>query len=160
MKACKTLHELGALSDYLLIDPDDRDDSMQDFSDSEDSDGKRIRIVLLLDSLLGVVHVLIIGCIMCADEGSRKELHEMLVPDAIKESWSETESTVCLHSYYIKFSPNPVDRDYKKFGLFVKAALPRDAESMRLDIHLARGRSIMTVLFPHGVVKFDANEVW
>nr|GMD28858.1 dicer-like protein 4 [Ipomoea batatas] len=131
LKACKTLHELGALSDYLLIDPDDRDDSMQDFSDSEDSD----------------------------DEGSRKELHEMLVPDAFKESWSETESPVCLHSYYIKFSPNPVDRDYKKFGLFVKAALPRDAESMRLDIHLARGRSIMTVLFPHGVVKFDANEI-
>ncbi|VFQ61325.1 unnamed protein product [Cuscuta campestris] len=131
LKACQTLHELGALTDYLLPDLNGKYDNMEDFSDSEDSD----------------------------DEGSRRELHEMLVPAVFKEPWIETESPVCLHSYSIEFYPNPVDRDYKKFGLFVKAPLPRDAERMKHDFHLANGRSILTAFFPFGVVEFDTNEI-
>ncbi|CAH9093430.1 unnamed protein product [Cuscuta europaea] len=131
LRACKTLHELGALTDYLLPDLGEKDEAVQDFLDSEDSD----------------------------DEGSRRELHEMLVPAVFRNPWTETENPVCLHSYNIDFYPNPADRDYKKFGLFVKAPLPKDAEKMIHDFHLSFGRSISTVLNPNGAVKFGTNEI-
>lgn len=82
----------------------------------------------------------------------------MLVPAALKESWSNLEH-ICLSSYHIKFSPTPVDRVYRKFGLFVKAPLPAEAERMELDLHLARGRSVMTELVPSGVAEFNEDEV-
>lgn len=94
-----------------------------------------------------------------ADVNSRRELHEMLVPAALKEPWNEENNTVCLYSYFIKFSPTPPDRTYKEFGLFVKATLPREAETMELELHLARGRLVKTELDPLGVVKFDKDEV-
>lgn len=93
-----------------------------------------------------------------ADEDSREELHEMLVPAALKDSWSNLEH-ICLNSYYIKFTPIPEDRIYRKFGLFVKAPLPAEAERMVLDLHLSHGRSVMTELVPSGVTEFDENEV-
>lgn len=96
---------------------------------------------------------------MLSDESSRQELHEMLVPAALKEPWTNLENPVCLNSYYIEFCPDPKDRIYKKFGLFVKAPLPLEAERMELDLHLARGRSVMTKLVPSGVAEFNQIEV-
>lgn len=41
LKACKVLHEIGALTDYLLPEQDDyNEESLQDLSDSESCDGK------------------------------------------------------------------------------------------------------------------------
>lgn len=92
-------------------------------------------------------------------EDAREELHEMIVPAAFKEPWTETESPVCLNSYYINFSPCPIDRVYKKFGLFLKAPLPQEAERMKLNLNLARGRSVETELIPSGATNFENNEV-
>ncbi|XP_059635348.1 dicer-like protein 4 isoform X2 [Cornus florida] len=132
LKACKELHELGALTDYLLPDHDDGNEgSVQDSSDSDSCDD---------------------------EEDSRRELHEMLVPAALKESWTYLGNPVCLYSYFIKFIPRPEDRLYKKFGLFVKAPLPADAEQMKLDLRLARGRKVLTKLVPSGVANFDKDE--
>lgn len=93
------------------------------------------------------------------DDGSRADLHEMLVPSAIKGSWNNVEDHVHLSSYYIEFSPDPADRIYRPFGLFVKMPLPVEAEKMELDLHLARGRSVKTKLIPSGVTGFDKDEV-
>lgn len=82
----------------------------------------------------------------------------MLVPAAFREPWNNLDS-VRLNLYFIKFSPHPVDRDYKLFGIFVKLPLPGEAERMELDLQLARGRSVMTELVPSKVVKFDKDEV-
>ncbi|CAL5339512.1 unnamed protein product [Camellia sinensis] len=132
LKVCKELHELGALTDYLLPDHDDGNEELeQEFSDSDS----------------------------CDDEPSRRELHEMLVPAALKEPWTDLENPVCLNSYFIKFSPQPADRSYKNFGIFVKTPLPGEADRMKLDLCLARGRSVMTELIPSGVSKFDKDEV-
>ncbi|KAL2502529.1 Dicer-like protein 4 [Forsythia ovata] len=132
LKACKALHEAGALTDYLLPEQEDKmEDSIQDFSDSDS----------------------------CDDEESRIELHEMLVPAALRESWTEMGNTTCLSSYYIKICPNPVDRVYKKFGIFVKVPLPEEAGKMKLDLCLARGRSVTTELIPSGVARFDKDEI-
>ncbi|KAK2993669.1 hypothetical protein RJ640_009484 [Escallonia rubra] len=131
LKACSELHNLGALTDYLLPDHDLVEEPMQDFSDSESLD----------------------------DEDSRQELHEMLVPAILKGPWEKQENTVCLSSYFAKFSPHPVDRSYKEFGIFLKKPLPGEAESMKLDLRLARGRSVMTELVPYGFAKFDEEEI-
>ncbi|XP_060171899.1 dicer-like protein 4 isoform X2 [Lycium barbarum] len=132
LSACKRLHELGALTDYLLPDQADEDeDPIHDFSDLESSDG----------------------------EDAREELHQMIVPAAFKEPWTETENPVCLNSYYIKFLPRPIDRVYKKFGLFLKAPLPQEAERMKLDLNLDRGRSVETELIPSGATNFEKNEI-
>ncbi|XP_057508707.1 dicer-like protein 4 isoform X1 [Actinidia eriantha] len=132
LKACKELHKLGALTDCLLPYQDDVDEELElDFSDSEG----------------------------CEDEISRCELHEMLVPAALKEPWTDLETSVSLNSYFVRFCPRPADRLYKKFGLFLKAPLPGEAERMKLDLPLAHGRSVMTELVPSGVAKFDKDEI-
>lgn len=95
---------------------------------------------------------------MVADETSRRELHEMLVPAALKESWTGSEYVI-LNCYHIKFSPHPSDRIYKEFGLFMKAPLPQEAERMDLELHLARGRSVMVNLIPSGVLELLEDEV-
>lgn len=93
------------------------------------------------------------------DEDPRGELHEMLVPDALKEPWSSSEDLVSLSSYYIKFNPVPEDRIYRSFGLFVKAPLPVEAGTMELDLHLAHSRSVITKLVPSGFANFGKDEV-
>ncbi|KAK4369861.1 hypothetical protein RND71_009336 [Anisodus tanguticus] len=131
LRACKRLHELGALTDYLLPDQADEDEDLIHDSDLECSDS----------------------------EDARVELHEMIVPAAFKEQWTETENPVFLNSYYIKFLPCPIDRVYKNFGLFLKAPLPQEAERMKLDLNLARGRIVKTELIPSGTTNFENNEI-
>ena len=94
-----------------------------------------------------------------ADDDLRRELHEMLIPAALKETWTELKNSVSLCTYHFKFCPNPIDRLYREFALFVKSPLPKEAEKMKLDLHLDRGRSVLTELVPYGVVKFTKDEV-
>lgn len=93
-----------------------------------------------------------------ADEGLRGDLNEMLVPSLLKEPLISSESSQ-LNTYYLRFCPHPDDRIYKKFGLFVKEPLPREAVEMELDLHLARGRSVMVKLVPSKVTVFSKDEV-
>lgn len=83
----------------------------------------------------------------------------MLVPATLKYPRNRGDIPVYLNSYYIKFSPEPNDRTYKSFGLFVKEPLPAEAQKMEIDLHLARGRSVMTKFVPSGVAEFDKDEV-
>ncbi|CDP10524.1 unnamed protein product [Coffea canephora] len=132
LKACKTLHEVGALTDYLLPEQDSGSEETDDnFSDTEN----------------------------CDDDDLRRELHEMLIPAALKETWTELKNSVSLCTYHFKFCPNPIDRLYREFALFVKSPLPKEAEKMKLDLHLDRGRSVLTELVPYGVVKFTKDEL-
>ncbi|KAK4391355.1 Dicer-like protein 4 [Sesamum angolense] len=131
LKACKALHEVGALTDYLLPEQDDKyDESTEELSDSDGSD----------------------------EEESRAELHEMLVPAALRKPWREVGNSTYFCSYYIKFCPNPADRTYRRFGLFMKEPLPEEAGKMKVDLCLARGRMVMTQLIPSGTTRFDKDE--
>ncbi|KAI3796093.1 hypothetical protein L1987_38757 [Smallanthus sonchifolius] len=131
LKACQQLHALGALTHYLLPD-DEVDDENQDSSDSDCED----------------------------DKSSRRELHEMLVPNVLQEPWIKVENTtLSLNSYLIKFNPSPADRIYKDFGLFIKKRLPQEAEKMELDLRLARGRSVLSKIVPCGVLEFTDKEI-
>lgn len=98
--------------------------------------------------------------IICTpDEYLRKELHESLVPSALRVPWTNDEIPVHLHFYYIKFIPIPADREYRMFGLFVKSPLPREAETMEIDLHRHHSRIVKTALVPSGVRKFDKDQV-
>ncbi|KAJ0089697.1 hypothetical protein Patl1_14811 [Pistacia atlantica] len=135
LKAIEELHKLGALNDYLL--PDGGNENEEDGElDSSDSDG-------------------------CEGENEipRGGRHEMLVPAILKESWAKSENPVYLNSYYFQFIPDPKDRIYKDFGLFVKSPLPQEAEKMELDLHLARGRTVKTEFVPSGVAEFTKDEI-
>lgn len=131
LKAIEQLHKLGALSEFLLPQQEDTNELELVSSDSDN----------------------------CEDKDSRGELREMLVPAVLKESWTELEKPIHLNSYYIEFCPVPEDRIYKQFGLFLKAPLPLEADKMSLELHLARGRSVMTKLVPSGLSKFSTDEI-
>lgn len=83
----------------------------------------------------------------------------MHVPGLLKQKWDPSMSCVNLHSYYIRFVPDPADRVYRKFGLFMKSPLPIEAETMDLELHLAYQRSVGVKMFPAGVTEFDNDEV-
>lgn len=93
------------------------------------------------------------------DENLREELHAMLVPDALKISWNNLDNDINLFFYYIRFVPIPEDRQYRMFGLFVKAPLPKEAEALEVDLHLARGRIVKTGFEPLGMLTFNKEEV-
>ncbi|GAB2300240.1 endoribonuclease Dicer, variant 2 [Dionaea muscipula] len=131
LNACKELHQIGVLSDYLLPYLDTVEEgSALDVSDSDSGD----------------------------DEDARCDVHEMLVPAALTRPWDESKEPVCLNSYFIKFTAKPRDRHYKEFGLFIKSPLHCDAEKLKLDLHLAHGRSVITELIPSGIAQFDEEE--
>ena len=94
-----------------------------------------------------------------ADEDSPLVLQEMVVPAVLQIPWSDVDKCVYLNAYFIRFKPKPHDRQYKEFGLFVKEPLPHEAERMKIDLHLARGRSVLADLIPSGVTKFNDEEV-
>ncbi|KAI4379355.1 hypothetical protein MLD38_005667 [Melastoma candidum] len=133
LRAIKELHEVGALDDYLLPlrEHANQEEMMSDY-DFDNIDDKAIR----------------------------GELHEMLVPSVLKEAWSHSDEVVHLNYYFISFCPDPVDRTYKEFGLFVKTPLPSEAEVLELELHLAHGRTVTTKLIHLGVVGFDKNEIF
>jgi len=83
----------------------------------------------------------------------------MLVPAALKVPWSLTADTVDMHSYYIKLVPIPEDRNYREFGLFVKAPIPNEAVTMKVDLHLSRGRIVKTGFVPFGKITLHREEV-
>ncbi|XP_042491944.1 endoribonuclease Dicer homolog 4 [Macadamia integrifolia] len=132
LKACQELHKVGALTDYLL--PGQADEVEKQVLPSSNSESSE-------------------------DESSRGELHEMLCPAALKVPWNNSENITILNFYFISFAPIPEDRLYQKFGLFVKAPLPREAERMEIDLHLDHGRIVRTELVPSGWIEFDKDEI-
>lgn len=133
LEACIELHKKGALSDYLLPGPDDRKKKGVATRDSKSDNNN--------------------------DECLREELHEMLVPAALKVPWSFADDNVDMYSYYIKCIPIPVDRNYREFGLFIKVPIPNEAGTMEVDLHLARGRIVKAGFVPTGRVTLDREEV-
>lgn len=84
----------------------------------------------------------------------------MLVPSVLKEPWIKAKhKRHRLNSYFIKFTPSPADRLYKDFGLFLRASIPQEAQNMKLDLQLARGRSVLSEIVPYGTFEFTSNEV-
>lgn len=83
----------------------------------------------------------------------------MLVPAALKKPWTEVGNSTYFSCYYIEYCPTPADREYRKFGLFMKEPLPEEAGKMKVELCLARGRMVKSQLIPCGVTRFHKDEV-
>ncbi|XP_020109653.1 endoribonuclease Dicer homolog 4 isoform X1 [Ananas comosus] len=132
LQACKELHEKGALTDYLLpgLSSGKKNGSTAHHS----------------------------GCNSNEDENLR-ELYEMLVPSVLKASRSNFDSQINMYFYYIRLVPIPEDRQYRMFGLFVMSPLPKEAEKLEVDLHLAHGRIVEAGIEPKGMLTFCKEEI-
>ncbi|KAJ3679169.1 hypothetical protein LUZ60_017180 [Juncus effusus] len=134
--ACERLHDLGALNEYLLPD--------------------------VVSKKSGASSHLSTASNTTEDENMREELHEMRVPEILKQSWPSdinNNNKVTMHFYYIEFMPVPNDRDYRMFGLFLTSKLPDEAEELKVDLHLYHGRIVRTGLRHLGLMSFNPDQM-
>ncbi|CAM8897034.1 unnamed protein product [Rhodiola kirilowii] len=131
LRACKELHKLGIFNDYLLPNKEVEIENMLSVKDGPN----------------------------CSDdEDSKTELHEMQVPSALAEPFNNSSELVRLHSYFVDFIPAQNDRMYKAFGLFIKKALPVVAQTLKIDLHLSHGRSVITEFISFGFIEFNKEK--
>ncbi|XP_006653591.1 endoribonuclease Dicer homolog 4 [Oryza brachyantha] len=133
LKACIKLHKLGALTDFLLPGPGSRKNKV---STTNNSSNNKVE-----------------------DESLREELHQMLIPAVLKPSRLKLDCLLSLHFYYVKFIPIPEDRRYQMFGLFVINPLPVEAETLQVDLHLARGRIVKAGIKHLGKIAFEKEKM-
>ncbi|XP_062184952.1 endoribonuclease Dicer homolog 4 isoform X3 [Phragmites australis] len=133
LKACIKLHKLGALTDFLL----------------PGSGSKKIKVSTTNISESNKAE----------DEGLREELHEMLFPAVLRPSRCKLDCSLNLHFYYIEFIPIPADRRYQMFGLFVINPLPKEAEKLDVELHLAHARIVKAGIKYLGMIAFDKEEM-
>ncbi|CAM8897033.1 unnamed protein product [Rhodiola kirilowii] len=132
LRACKELHKLGIFNDYLLPNKEVEIENMLSVKDGPN----------------------------CSDdEDSKTELHEMQVPSALAEPFNNSSELVRLHSYFVDFIPAQNDRMYKAFGLFIKKALPVVAQTLKIDLHLSHGRSVITEFISFGFIEFNKEKI-
>ncbi|KAM0886804.1 hypothetical protein ACQ4PT_029462 [Festuca glaucescens] len=132
LKACMQLHELGALTDFLLP-----------------GSGSRKNKVSTTNGSTNNKH----------EDDLREELHEMLTPTVLKPSKCKLDCLLNLHFYYVQFIPIPADRHYRIFGLFVINPLPTEAEKLEVDLHLARGRIVKAGMRYLGTISFNEEQM-
>lgn len=82
----------------------------------------------------------------------------MLIPAVLKPSRYNLDCSLNLHFYYIEFIPKPADRRYQMFGLFVIDALPKEAEKLDVELHLARVRIVKAGIKYSGMITFNKEE--
>ncbi|CAL5068828.1 unnamed protein product [Urochloa decumbens] len=133
LKACIRLHELGALTEYLLPGQGSKKTKVSTTDISESNKAE--------------------------DESFREELHGMLIPAVLRPSRYKLDSVLNLHFYYIEFIPKPADRRYQMFGLFVIDALPKEAEKLDVELHLARARIVKSGIKSLGTITFNQEEM-
>ncbi|AQK44734.1 dicer-like 103 [Zea mays] len=132
LKACIKLHELGALTDFLLPGQGSRKIKVSTTNNSESNKDD--------------------------DESFREELYEMLIPAVLRPSRCKLDSSFKLHFYYIEFIPIPADRRYQMFGLFVINRLPEESEKLDVELHLARARIVKAGIKYLGKIEFNKEE--
>ncbi|AQK44786.1 dicer-like 103 [Zea mays] len=133
LKACIKLHELGALTDFLLPGQGSRKIKVSTTNNSESNKDD--------------------------DESFREELYEMLIPAVLRPSRCKLDSSFKLHFYYIEFIPIPADRRYQMFGLFVINRLPEESEKLDVELHLARARIVKAGIKYLGKIEFNKEEM-
>lgn len=82
----------------------------------------------------------------------------MLIPAVLKPSRCKLDCLLNLHFYYVEFIPIPEDRHYQMFGLFVINPLHKEAEKLKVDLHLARGRIAKAGIKHLGTIEFDKEK--
>lgn len=64
-----------------------------------------------------------------------------------------------LHVYRICLAPEPFDREYAEFALFLEAALDNELASVEVRLNLSGGRAVTAKLIPAGQMDLDQCQV-
>ncbi|BBN17070.1 endoribonuclease Dicer [Marchantia polymorpha subsp. ruderalis] len=131
LECCKKLHELGALSDYLLPASDLKQSELDESDDPT-------KPTLKADTM---------------------ELHPTLIPKALRGQWGDLSSKVRLFAYDFHILAEPQDREYADYALFLEFDLDEDTKATVTELHLTKGRVAKVQLVPTGQVEFDVKEL-
>ncbi|KAJ3678564.1 hypothetical protein LUZ60_002367 [Juncus effusus] len=136
LEACKKLHEMGGLDDYLRPCADVADLEGLDEVDKE------------------------IGKKSTAGEGTnkRKELHGTATIKALSGTWAHNKNGVKLQAYRFDFVCNLLEIKYSSFVLLIDTVLDEDVGSLDLDLYLVE-KMVKAKVSPAGVVQLDQEQV-
>ncbi|XP_057839229.2 endoribonuclease Dicer homolog 3b isoform X2 [Cryptomeria japonica] len=135
LEACKSLHKVGAVNDYLQpvteVLPEEED---------------------IMNSYQKI----------CTDAGTtkRKELHSTVEANTLFGSWGEEQNVVTLQVYKLVFSSDFNNEEtYTNFALLIEAVLDDDVATAEIDLHLTAGRVVKSKLVRSGEVKMDQGQL-
>ena len=157
LKACKELHSLGALTDYLLPASTKQKPEFIEVQSDSDSEGLVLYFQLFLSHLVIYALLCMLISVECLTIG--KGFHVKAVPEVFRSPVKCIDDHLNFHFYFLDLKPMPDDRKYKEFGLFVASPLPKEVENMEVDLCLTHCRIVKTVLVHSGDVMFDMKMV-
>lgn len=117
LEACKRLHEVGAVDDYLIPITETVPEEETVNSKGKNTTG--------------------------AGTTKRKELHVKTETKGLYGSWGKELNGVALQTYKLVFMAQDNDeRTYADFALFIEARLDDDVANAEIDLHLTAGRVV------------------
>ncbi|KAL9677647.1 hypothetical protein QQ045_005880 [Rhodiola kirilowii] len=132
--ACKKLHQMGALNDFLL--PIIKDPSHND------------TIVNRKGSSAAA-----------AGTTKRKELHGTACVYALSGGWADSVDGATFYTYRMDFSCSIVDEQYSGFVLLIEAKLDDDVGSVQMDLFMHSNKQVKALVTPCGQVRLDAEQI-
>ncbi|KAL6613967.1 hypothetical protein ACP70R_036237 [Stipagrostis hirtigluma subsp. patula] len=133
LDACKKLHQLGALDDYLS--PSGEDPPLE---------------------ILSKANV----CISGAGAGTtkRKELHGTTRVLAMSGTWASDISVTKLEGYMMNFICDQVGQKYSDFVLLIDACIAKEAATLNIDLYL-HDKMVKASVSPCGPLELDACQM-
>ncbi|XP_020097206.1 endoribonuclease Dicer homolog 3a-like [Ananas comosus] len=110
LDACKKLHKMGALDDYLTPRIEEILEHENDKKTKKTADG--------------------------AGTTKRKELHGTTTISAMSGTWAHQKAGVTLQGYKLEFQCDKVGQNYSNFVLLIDATLDEDVASLELNLYL------------------------
>nr|AJA90780.1 Dicer-like 3 [Pinus canariensis] len=135
LEACKRLHEVGAVDDYLIPITE----AVPEEEETVNSKGKNTT---------------------GAGTTKRKELHAKAKAKALCGSWGKELNGVVLQIYKLVFMAQDNDeKAYADFALFIEGTLDDDVANAEIDLHLTAGRVVKARFAPSGKMYLNSIQI-
>ncbi|RDX68564.1 Endoribonuclease Dicer-like 3a, partial [Mucuna pruriens] len=131
-EACKKLHQMGALNDYLVPFIEDPSEDEHIVKNKESSSG--------------------------AGTTKRKELHGTANVRALGGAWGDKHDGVKFYAYKFEFTCNIVSIMYSGFVLLIESKLADDVGNVELDLYLV-SQIVKASVSSYGQVYLDAEQM-
>lgn len=133
LKACKMLHESGALDDHLLP-------RVEEPLEGDHTEANK-------------------DCPSGAGSTKRKELHGMAPVRALSGSWGEKNDGISLNAYRVNFSCNQVGELYSGFVLLIESKLDDDVVKDEMELFLVGDKVVKAFIYPCGQHNLNPEQV-
>ncbi|GMH08010.1 hypothetical protein Nepgr_009850 [Nepenthes gracilis] len=133
LEACKKLHQMGALDDYLVPCVEGAAEGDSDLQANNSAAG--------------------------AGTTKRKELHGTTRIRVLSGTWIDKPHGATFHAYGINFSCNIPSRLYSGFVLLTESKLDDDVANAKVDLYLLENKIVKSSIFSCGQISLDANQI-